>query len=388
MLGLKKRSVAPTASRTETGKSKSKKDKNKKSSQKLRVWLVVISGILLLALTVLALTVIFPIGWWYKIVISIAIVTIILSGMVTVPPNRFGVLNRFGARLRDEKGILREGLNFVLPFVDSVELVSMELTRKPVKFGFTAKDGVRIEIQGIFQYRADPDVLKESGPDEGRNIFLTVSEESIVDGINEAVEAALGGLGGKYDHEDFIKSRQALGDIINAILRMGSVAPHLNHKKEGCEARIPMDSEKPKGDSKQCDLPEKIDADDLITFYNTHWREVKEYLKCEPLSTKRSEMERQYGIDIESFDLGNVDFTSETTKALEKEKQVERMAKAADQVLKVAQKFITLGVPAQVALDEAGRVLDTSVKKRILSVQGEAGVLGGIIDGLAGRGGE
>ncbi|MDP1706387.1 MAG: SPFH domain-containing protein [bacterium] len=329
----------------------------------------------------------------------IAIVVVwVLASAIKIPPNHFGIVDRFGKRLRCnpgkdgpvfQRGILREGLNFIIPLIDSVELVSKDLVKEDIKFKFTTKDKLRLEVEGVFQYRPDPDVLfSDVHKDHRRNVFLTVSKEVIKSGVIEAVEARLGGLGGQCSSEIFITSRQALGEIINAILRMNK-PPHRNHLK-GAPAPDPKNPEEPFcGLDALCTFDDtEIGVEKLVEFYNAHWRQAKVIKDNEKnLPEDRSEVERRYGIDIESFDLGNVGFTSETEAAFEEKRQSEERAHAGDQVLILAKELQDgLKIDGQTALDEAGRILDPTIKKRIVSVQGKTGVLGGIIEGLSSKG--
>lgn len=317
----------------------------------------------------------------------IAIVVIwVFASAIKIPPNHFGVVDRFGKRIRYEKGILREGLNFIVPLIDSVELVSKNLVKEDIKFKFTTNDKLRLEVEGVFQYRPDPEVFfpKVNKEDHGRNVFLTVSETVIKDGVIEAVEARLGGLGGQCSSEIFITSRQALGEIINAILRMNK-PPHKNHQK-GAPGPDPENPEEPfcglGGDCKFDDS--EIGAEKLVEFYNAHWRQAKVIKDNEKnLPDDRSEVERRYGIDIESFDLGNVGFTPETEAAFEEARQAEERMKGGEKVAELAERFEKL---SQKSIDEAGRLLDPTITKKIISVQGETGVLGGIIEGISSRG--
>lgn len=340
--------IVPTASRTERpeiGKPKTK-PKNRRYADLVALcfWLAVAVLVSLLSL-----------NWFLKGGLLAIIVILFCNSFVIIPSYHFGVLSVLGRRIRGENGILREGPHLTWPFISSVELVSMELVKKDIRFAFTTHDKLRLQIEGVFQYRPDPDVLDF----DERNIFVTVSEEVIVAGVVEAVEARLGGLGGKCNHEVFVENRQALGDIINAILRLQN-PPHIDHEVEAGEA--------------------------LVAFYNANWPIIRKILADEKKNLKdRSRIERRYGIDVEAFDLGNVDFTPETQAAFEEEKQAEARAKAADGRLRIASRFKDeVGVSPQTAVDEADLLMDPFIKKTIVSVQGEVGVLSGLIAGVAG----
>ncbi|MFA5095105.1 MAG: SPFH domain-containing protein [Candidatus Paceibacterota bacterium] len=306
-----------------------------------------------------------------------------------MPEYTFYVLSILKARVRGENGILREGPHFVIPFISSFEQVSMELVKKDIKFTFTTKDGYKLAIEGVFQYRPDPDVvhLDPKHPDYGRNVFVTVSEEVILAGVIEAVEARIGGIGGNHPHTVFIESRPALGDIVNAVLRLAR-PPHIMHK-QGSEIPDPNESNWGKSNwffcgNPDCKFDKPINANELIDFYNFHWPEIRVIKANESaLSDSRSDIEQRYGIDVETFDLGNVSFTPETEAALEEEKQAEARGKAAKSRITVAKQFLNdIGVSPQTAVDEADLLMDPTIKKSIVSVQGETGILGGFLSAI------
>jgi len=323
--------------------------------------------------------------------IAAAAVAIILTlnSIVIIPPYHFGVWNILGRRRRKEKGVLYEGPHLVWPLVSSIELISKELVPRDVKFHLTTRDRMRLSVEGVLQYRPDPTVWHgESHPDHGRNIFVSVSEDSIIKGVIETLEARIGGLGGQYGHDVFVENRQALGDIVNTVLRM-SQPPHLFHR-HGAGAPNPAHLDFPFAHfCGRADCPfegDKIDAKDLVRFYNFHWPEISIIKKAErETHADHSTVELRYGIDVENFDLGNVEFTPETQKAFEEEQQAEARFKAAAKRLEVVQQFKDIGTSPDVAVDEADLLMDPKVKKKIISVQGDAGVLGGIIAGLTRR---
>ncbi|MFH0712637.1 MAG: SPFH domain-containing protein [Candidatus Jorgensenbacteria bacterium] len=334
---------------------------------------------------------------FYIAAAAVAII-LILNSIVIIPPYHFGVWSWLGHRVRGKRGILREGPHFVAPLISSVELVSMELVKKDIGFHLTTSDGFRLKAAGVFQYRPDPDVWHKNGhPDQGRNVFVTVSEDVIVDGVIESVEARLGGLGGRYGHEHFIRHRQALGDIINAILRL-STPPHLRHFLGAADPDpswrppFPENPDHPNNlppsfcGLNDCEFKEReVSAERLVDFYDKHWRQVRIYMKRESYArSDRSGLEERYGIDVEVFDLGNVDFTEETQAALEEEKQAEARYRAAEKRLEVVRAYRApdIGASPDTAVDEADLLMDPKVTKEIISVQGRAGVLGGIIAGL------
>lgn len=299
---------------------------------------------------------------------SLAIISLgVLVGahsIIVVPKIHYGVKVRLGKRL---PGVLHEGAHFKIPFIEEVTLISTELAEIEITAKFTTKDNLSLEVKGSLQYRPHPDIVEERGghKKEGVNKFISISEDIIRDGISEMVESILGGLGGKYKGEEFIKHRHALKDIINSILIMRRPL-HLFHTprcSEGCKFN--------KG---------KIEAEKLIGFYNIHWTELKEELEKKG-AQEISEVEQRYGIEIDTFALSRITFSRDTEIALEQNKQTNLRVMAAKQKAKLAKKIKDLlpDASAQVALDAADVTLDQKIRKEIISIQGEAGVLAGFL---------
>lgn len=296
--------------------------------------------------------------------IAVSAVWLLSNAIFKIPAYHYGILERFGERIG---GPIEEGLGFKIPFIDEIELVSLELGELDVTASFTTKDKLQLAVRGSLQYRPDPTI---SDADE-KNIFITMSEDIIRSGIEDAIQSLLGGLGGIYNAVDFIKNRQALADMLNAILRIGT-PPHLKHKASNCGVQ-------------KCKMADKIEAKDLIKYYNKHWKKVREVILLEEHNAgDHSSTEKRYGIDVKAFTLSQVDFSEETKKSFEKQKQAEARGKAFDTKIAMAQKVVALGASAQVALNAADVSLDPEVKKNVVSVEGEAGVLGGVLANLKG----
>lgn len=293
------------------------------------------------------------------------------DSFVEIPAYHFGVVERFGRRTGR---IMDEGLHMKLPYIDYVELISTELVEIDVPVNFTTKDKLQLTCNGSLQYRPDYLVIKEIKGVK-RCVFVEMSEEIIESGISDTIKAKLGALGGVKEGKDFIELRHAIADMLNCFFRLEK-PPHKDHKA-GCTV-------------KDCDLPNgnEIDAGRLLDYYKYHWLDVKKALDEERESVQtRSEVEKRYGIDIEYYALASIDFSTGTMEAFEKQKQAEARASAFDKKIEMAKKAQSLGASAQVALNSADVSLDPSIKKEVVSVEGDVGVLGGLVAAMI-RGGK
>jgi len=302
---------------------------------------------------------------------SLAIISLgVLVGahsIIVVPKIHYGVKVRLGKRL---PGVLYEGLHFKIPFIEEVTLISTELAEIEITAKFTTKDNLSLEAKGSLQYRPHPDIIEKRGghKKKGVNKFISISEEIIRDGISEMVESILGGLGGQYTGEQFINHRHALKDIINSLLMMKKPL-HLHHNRTTCTSM-----------GGKCKHKDRIPANELIGFYDKHWKELKESLGAKS-SKENSDVEQRYGIEIDAFALSRINFSPETEIALEQEKQAALRGKAAlmkaDLALEIRARLPDAS--AQVALDAADVTLDPKIRKEVISIQGEVGVLAGFL---------
>ncbi|MSU44800.1 hypothetical protein EXS45_01320, partial [Candidatus Nomurabacteria bacterium] len=251
------------------------------------------------------------------VICILAVLYVTLDSFVIIPGPNYGVHLRFGKRTGK---IYKEGFGLKIPIIDTVELFSTELNKIDVTANFTTKDKLDLTLKGSLQYRPDSsisddieDLYRRAGDRLGKNTFFAMSDEIIKTGIEDVVKSLLGGLGGAYDGEKFINNRQALGAIINSIIRLKKPT-HFNHNNKTCG--VP-----------ECTHPKKIDAENLVEFYNKHWPHTKDAVDKRP-DTEYSLTEIRYGIDIEIFALASVDFSLETKQAFEKNKQAEARTNA------------------------------------------------------------
>lgn len=309
--------------------------------------------------------------YWLNILLLVgaayAVLYILADAIVFIEAVNYGVVWRFGGQT---KGTRKEGLNFKIPIIDEIKIVSLQLQTKIIKVEFTTKDNLRLTIPGSLQHRADPKVCSTK---DGKNVFVRTSDEAITTGVEKDVQAKLGGIGGKYNGEDFIQNRQALDSIINSILRL-DVPLHLSHDIAACG----------QGGCCFCRNQEnrQVEADQLIDFYNAHWRQIKALLDDEENHVEnRSGIEKRYGIDIVKYSLSEVDFTKETQAAQEEQKQADYRTEAGKKVIGLAEKVKKSlpNISDQQVLNWADSILNPDTPRTMISVEGDSGVLGGLL---------
>lgn len=261
-------------------------------------------------------------------------VAVLCRAAVIVPTVHYGVVLRFKKRTGR---VLDEGLHFVLPFIDSVELFAYEVVTASIEESFFSKDNLQVIIKGAVQWRPDQKLY---------DVFIERSESTISEGLTAAIKSELGIIAGTKPAAAFIKSREAISDLINCILRMNEPF-HVIH---------------------QLPPPKRL------KFYEENGINIRAHLREEHrLTDDRSQVEAAYGIDVMEFALADVDFTPETKKQLELKKQTEAKLKADELESKTKEKLIVkykaLGLDPQAANNAAEVTMDQA-KRSIISVEG------------------
>lgn len=297
---------------------------------------------------------IFGFGHW-PLVLAIA-AALIAASILIVPPAHYAVHELLGAR---SGRISLEGLRFIIPFLETAHFISRELHGIPFKAVFTTEDNMELVVTGELQYRADPQLTNK----EGKNLFFELSDIIIQRGISEAIESKLGALGGIYKLKDFITHRHAIADFLNAYFRLETM-PHLDHEPN---------SDNKCGRRTACQFPEQVSAQDLFEFYDTHRQLVKTILDTEKGRTAEfSVIERRYGIDVEFVPFGQISFSGETTRSLEREQQAAARARAFEFKMGMIKKARAEDASFQEAANAADIALEPDVakNKKIISVEG------------------
>lgn len=273
---------------------------------------------------------------------TLIIVAVILRyGLYRIPPMQFGIVNTFGRRSR----IVGEGLTFLIPFVQKVDIFSIELQRADIPAKAKSNDLSGIVIRGSVQYALDPQLIS-TYQETSRNI-----SNALID----AVENEIGNIAGTKKLEDFVKEREAIVLLINCLLRLRDL-PHENPKAV---------DENSNG--------KEIPVDRRLSFYKKHANQIKQFLVEESKKPEeRSKIEMSYGIDIRAFDVVDIDFAPETEKILEKARQAKELAKADDiKFARIKRYKEELGATTQEAIDVSEVSLGQATDNRKVSVQGQ-----------------
>ena len=259
----------------------------------------------------------------------------------------------------------------VMPFIDRIEIEPVTLQTATVTTTVLSKDNLQLTISGSVQFRVD-DVYRH----------MEVDPKTIEVGMNDAIESELGIIAGKVRGDQFKAARREVQLLINSVLRF-SAAPHYR-----ASATDPTVFDLADGD-------QEVEPHKRVGFYRKNGAAVREALQRETEEADdRSEIERRYGIDVVVFELAEVNFTKETVEALEKKRQAELGADAAQGAFKRQLAIfneLKEHVGPERALNEASLIVGGKDRgsRQIISVEGLEGIgaaLGGALRRSTGGG--
>ena len=118
-----------------------------------------------------------------------------IGGWTTIPAGSRGVLLHFGAA----KEVLNEGASFKWPFVESVQVMSVQTSSLEVKEGAASKDLQTVSIALVVNYNVDPNHVLDLYKDVGVSYATSVMTPALLE-CAKAVTA-------QYTAEELITKR-------------------------------------------------------------------------------------------------------------------------------------------------------------------------------------
>lgn len=284
-----------------------------------------------------------------RIVLIVIVAALAANSIVIIKPVRYGVVLRFKKRTGR---IITEGLNFILPLIESVEVYDYRLEPRNISLSFFSKDNLEVILRFMVQWRPDFRIKNRVG----KNRFIENTEDTIVSGVSDAIRSNVGNIIGQVNANTFVADKKAVGRYIDCILRL-KFPPHVRPSLVG-------------GPQEE----EIKDVAERVKFYKEYSAQINELLRKEKEQVKDySEIEERYGIDIEISELSEVTFSDKTKAALELKKQTEEKLRADEEEknkkLSMAKELKEFGLSPQEAINAAEVVLDQA-KKEIRSFEG------------------
>lgn len=154
------------------------------------------------------------------IILTLLCLLVFLAGVLPsvgqVPAGRRGVVLRFGAVTGDVKG---EGLYFVTPFVDRVQLMDVQIHAHKAPSTAASRDMQDVTTEITLNYRLDPTAVATTWRELGDQYESRI----ITPSVQEAVKATTA----RYDAEQLITNRTAVRDEIERALRERLLRHHI-----------------------------------------------------------------------------------------------------------------------------------------------------------------
>ena len=140
----------------------------------------------------------------FKIVCAVLfILYFIFSGFTIIDTGERGVVLRFG----EYKHVMNEGINFKMPFIDRVIILSVRDTTHNSKLEVSSKDMQTIEVESTLIYTLNPEKLGNIYKSYGMKYEDTVIKPTLAEVTNAVIAA--------YPIEEFVEKRAEISQKIS-----------------------------------------------------------------------------------------------------------------------------------------------------------------------------
>ncbi len=188
--------------------------------------------------------------------------------------------------------VLEEGPQFVIPWFESVALFDYEVQTIDMEETFFCADNLAVIVEGTLRWRIYKNLLSTA---------YVENRQAIASGLPDAIRSEIGSVAGANSALDFKGAWQAISNLINCSLKMGTPL----HVAQGI-------------------LPS-----DRLNFYGDRdSAAIGKLARDRRRNEERSEIENRYGIEVIDFSVGRVRYTERTSGVLEEEGQAILRSKA------------------------------------------------------------
>jgi len=147
---------------------------------------------------------------WLVVILVIILVlaaSIYATGIARVPAGSRGVLLTWG---KVEDNILGEGLNFIIPFAQSVEMISVQVQKAESTESAATKDLQDVSATVAVNYRVYPDKVNK--------VYQEIGKEYVSQVIKPNIEESLKAATAQFTAEELITLRPQIKSIFDTIL--------------------------------------------------------------------------------------------------------------------------------------------------------------------------
>lgn len=147
-----------------------------------------------------------PTNYWHLVGIILILLSIVFQSLVIIPAGERGVQLRFG----DVEGVLNEGLQMKLPFVDTVTRMSVKTQLYEVPATAASKDLQDVTTTIALNYKLEPTKVGD--------IYKTIGKEYIAVIANPVVQETVKQVTARYNAEDMIHKREQVKEEIKTAI--------------------------------------------------------------------------------------------------------------------------------------------------------------------------
>ncbi len=141
------------------------------------------------------------------VLLLILYVVFLAPAFGTVPAGHRGVVLRFGAV---SNRVLGEGLYMVVPFIETVEKMDVQVHAEKAKAAAASRDLQNVSTEVTLNYRLDPSKVATIYRDLRRDYIARIIEPSIQEGVKSATA--------QFDAEELIVKRASVKQLISEYL--------------------------------------------------------------------------------------------------------------------------------------------------------------------------
>lgn len=142
-----------------------------------------------------------------SVVIAIILIITVLSAIAIVPAGSTGVVTTFG---KVSDSVMQEGLNFKVPFVQNVVVISNKIQKQEVEAAAVSKDLQTVSSNIAVNYRV--------GLDSSANIYKNIGSEYETIVLLPAVQESMKSVSARFTAEELITKRAQVGEEIKKTL--------------------------------------------------------------------------------------------------------------------------------------------------------------------------
>lgn len=140
-------------------------------------------------------------------IIAVLLLITVLSSIAVVPAGSTGVVTTFG-KVSDT--VMQEGLNFKVPFVQNVAIISNKIQKQEVEAAAVSKDLQTVSSNIAVNYRV--------GLQSSANIYKNIGSDYETIVLLPAVQESMKSVSAKYTAEELITKRAQVGEEIKKTL--------------------------------------------------------------------------------------------------------------------------------------------------------------------------